>query len=1300
MTDKLEKYLKGQKPLISEDHRTLQRTALAELIKLSGPAVDPVTSQLDQEHELLQKQLLEEHQKVLASIEKKHHDDSASTQSQYEQGKTKIQSGYDNTINILESRVQDKRESITGKINQQIQKVSRQCQYHSLTSETMADGEINKCKAIINKVNKFAPAAKQLIKQLHEQAEYILKFYHFPVPDMTSDNIEEVSNPRMTYRQQYINANNILANLYRLKRAKMFTGIWPYLLPVIFCGLTVLGIWLGYNSEKIQFSNFSIMAPVAGGAMLIVTLGLGRVIWLNSRKKLKALSEDLRKAVVASDAALQKRINNCLEKLDLRIEKAHEKRKSDLQITQDKLDNTVRTANEELQQELAEIQSQYEPARKTVDDKYNEEIAGFEAKYQHQQQKIQTDYETHIHELHDRYQLQQNKYQDQYDKSYSRLIKRFNQGLACINAMLDDCHDLNGRMPFDWHSMPVIQSAGSAIVRFGDIEIDMSNLSQSVRNISGKIANGKINIPALLAFPDRCNLLLESGRNGRKEAIDTLRAVMLRLLTTIKPGQVNFTIIDPVGLGENFAGFMHASDYLEAMIGGRIWTSPTQIQSQLDDLTDHMEKVIQKYLRNEFETIDQYNEQAGELAEPYRFLVIADFPGNFNEQALKKLTSIVNSGPRCGVYTLIAYDSRTEFPSGFDLADLVGSSIYLKYKDSRFVWQDEIYQQFKLTNDQPPTEDILTEIIKHIGKAAQESSKVEVPFETIAPAADKFWSLKSDDELVVPIGRTGATRLQQLKLGKGMAQHMLIAGKTGSGKSTLFHVMATNLALWYSPDEVEMYLVDFKKGVEFKTYVNNALPHARTVAIESDREFGLSILQKLNEEMTRRGNLFRDQNVQDLKAYRGKTGKKMPRTVLIVDEFQIFFSEDDKLSQDAGVLLEQLVRQGRAFGIHVILGSQTLGGMSGLARSTMGQMAVRVALQCSETDAQMIFDDGNSAARLLARPGEAIYNDAGGMIVGNSPFQISWLSDKQRDDYLAKVRQMALQQDIKTKQMIVFEGNIAADITQNHLIENCLEAIPQQTSIANAWLGDPVAIKDPTAVAFRRQSGANLVIIGQSDESALALMASSMISLSAQYKPQNAKFITMDGSPADAAFHGNLEKWTSLLPHEHKSVPWRDVPDIMNELTIEVQRRHEKDSTDGPAIYLMIFGLQRYRMLRKNDDDFGFSMDEQPKPKPEKQFAEILRDGPAVGVHIIVWSDTLTSLERTLDRVVIREFDNRVLFQMSANDSSNLIDSPAANNLGLHRAIFYSEEHGVLEKFRPYATPENKWMKQLIDKIK
>src|SRR5262249_25198026 len=300
-------------------------------------------------------------------------------------------------------------------------------------------------------------------------------------------------------------------------------------------------------------------------------------------------------------------------------------------------------------------------------------------------------------------------------------------------------------------------------------------------------------------------------------------------------------------------------------------------------------------------------------------------------------------------------------------------------------------------------------------------------------------------------------------------------------KSTLLHVIVTDLALRYSPDEVEFYLIDFKKGVEFKTYATRRLPHARVIAIESDREFGTSVLERLDAVLKERGDLFRREGVQDIAAFRdARPDARMPRILLMVDEFQEFFVEDDRYSQTAALLLDRLVRQGRAFGIHVLLGSQTLGGAYSLARTTIGQMAVRIALQCSETDAHLILSEDNSAARLLTRPGEAIYNDANGMLEGNNPFQVAWLDDAQRDGLLDRIRDLAAERGPSGPEPIVFEGNIPADPARNAALCELLQSgavgpLSEATKVEAppvAWLGDAVAITGPSMVAFPRRSGA------------------------------------------------------------------------------------------------------------------------------------------------------------------------------------------------------------------------------------
>ena len=547
-------------------------------------------------------------------------------------------------------------------------------------------------------------------------------------------------------------------------------------------------------------------------------------------------------------------------------------------------------------------------------------------------------------------------------------------------------------------------------------------------------------------MPRQASLLIEHDRTKRDDAIELLRATMFNLLTTITPGRVKFTLIDPVGLGQSFAGFMHLADYDDSLVGGRIWSEGDQIEQRLEDLTEHMETVIQKYLRNEFHTIDEYNQQAGELAEPYRFCVIADLPTSFTDESLRRLANIAASGARCGVYVLVTRDLRVPIV-GTLMDDLRASCTVLKQVDDRFDWQDAVFGRFSYTPPKRPGDDAMTSALHEIGKRAKDNNRIAVPFEVIKPNADELWSLRSDHDVAVPVGRTGATRLQTFRLGRGVAQHALIAGKTGSGKSTLLNVLITNLALWYPPSELEMYLIDFKRGVEFKAYATQRLPHARAIAVESDREFGLSVLQRLDAEIGRRGELYRKVGAQDVASYRKAVkseemrGKRedaasaslatlhsqLPRILLIVDEFQEMFSEDDRVSQEAATLYDRLVRQGRAFGIHVVLGSQTIGGSTSLPRTTLGQMAVRVALQTTEADSQLILGDNNSAARLLTRPGEAIYNDAGGAVENNSPFQISWLSDEDRETALRQSRRLADERGEQSPSVAVFEGNAPAE---------------------------------------------------------------------------------------------------------------------------------------------------------------------------------------------------------------------------------------------------------------------------------
>ncbi len=822
-------------------------------------------------------------------------------------------------------------------------------------------------------------------------------------------------------------------------------------------------------------------------------------------------------------------------------------------------------------------------------------------------------------------------------------------------------------------------------------------------------ANLCLELPGILNFPRDTSIAVEHDAAGREPALQFVRSILLRLLTSIMPGRVQFTLIDPVGLGQSFSALMHLADFDELLISNRIWTDATQIRDRLQKVTEHMESVFQTYLRSEFETIEDYNAAAGEVAEPYHFVVVAGFPAAFTEEAARHLTSILTSGPRCGVHAIVAWSPNQPMPRSFDVNDLHECCTEFMVKGGHVVPKLAMSAGTEFESLAPPESADYVSLVRAVGEQSKHARRVEVSFARIAPKPELIWSQNSAEGLDVPIGRAGAARLQFMRLGRGTSQHVLVAGKTGSGKSTLLHILITNLALYYSPEEIQFYLIDFKKGVEFRTYAANKLPHARVVAIESDREFGLSVLERLDEVLQERGELFRIRGVQDVPSFRRQFPKeRMPRLLLLIDEFQEFFTTEDRVSSRASLLLDRLIRQGRAFGIHVLLGSQTLGGAYSLARSTMGQVAVRIALQCSESDAHLILSEENSAARLLTRPGEAIYNDANGMVEGNHPFQIAWLDEAQRESMIHAMIQRPDYHSSSENRMIVFEGNVAPSMELCSPLNAWLSSTPDATrhfiDTLPAWIGEPVSIAAPMCIEFRRSGGQNVLIVGQEGDLADTILASTIVSWSvgsAGGSDHRTSRMTLVHDGRDRASQTRfVETFTPDIAARFRLAEAKEADAVVAEFWQEMTTRENGEAPpDNPELILAIRNIGQFRSLRRDEDDYGMSgFGAVKEATSASMLGDLIRKGPLVGIHIIIWSDTFSNAMRWLSNSLLREFDNRVAFRLNQTDSASLIDTPVAASLSQGRAILYRDQTGSADRFRPFDWPTQEWLQSVTER--
>lgn len=532
-------------------------------------------------------------------------------------------------------------------------------------------------------------------------------------------------------------------------------------------------------------------------------------------------------------------------------------------------------------------------------------------------------------------------------------------------------------------------------------------------------------VPCVLEFPHRRGLAVEAGLANRADALELVRSAVLRLLLAVPAGQLQLSIFDPVAIGRSLADFLHLGDFDERLVDTRPRTSASDIEAKLAEHAAYLETIISKYLRGQFETIEEYNRQAGEMAEPYRLLVVCDFPTQFSERAIEQLLSIVENGPRCGLFTLLMYSPGAPLSRDVTYERLLASMDRVTWtgKDARLTVDGKALELDIVIDRCPvlsfdPAGKATSEaaaLLAGVGAAARKAEDTSVGLDqtfqilnrmmsaglvgrlpvlregaTAVNIRDEqtWWSGNTTSGATAPLGRAGAQSVSSLYFSSTeIAGGALMVGLPRSGKTTSLHAAILSMAMIYSPSELELFLIDAKHGVEFNAY--SALPHARMVAINSEREFAVAVLESLDREIGRRAELMKHETPgrTNIEEYRKVSGQGMPRIVVVIDEFHELFEEVDQLGQAAFAAFSNIVRQGPFAGVHLVLASQTLSGMPAMDRSTLTLLPARVAFACNEDDGDIVMGDKNPEVKFLTRAGEGLLNPDRGDPLHNIRFQ-------------------------------------------------------------------------------------------------------------------------------------------------------------------------------------------------------------------------------------------------------------------------------------------------------------------------
>lgn len=832
-----------------------------------------------------------------------------------------------------------------------------------------------------------------------------------------------------------------------------------------------------------------------------------------------------------------------------------------------------------------------------------------------------------------------------------------------------------------------------------------------------------IKSPYCVTFDKRFNYLFEVNNSNRQQMIDRTCSIAMRLFMLLPPNKVNFTFFDPITLGETFALFtrlVDVDDRTSRVINGKIWTSADDISDKLRVITDHIANVTQRCLQGQYDNIQQYNLVAGQNAEPYQILMVMDFPASFNENSLKQLEQIVTTGSKCGVYTILLksaeqYAKVDEKKLKPLIDNILKNVTRLITENGRLFFEKITYRDKKFSFDVPKllSNKELDTVIPVLKSGIKNAEKIVIGFDNIVPQKSEWFKGDCSTELSIPIGVHGANNIQNLTFGVGGSHHALVAGQTGSGKSSLLHTIIMSALIKYPSNQLHVFLVDFKRGVEFKIYANYLLQAFRVIAVESEREFGGSVLEFLDKEQSRRADMFKRLNVDNVEDYRNKSGESLPRILLIIDEFHVLFSKDsnDTMSKNSAGFLEQVIRQGRAFGIHVILASQTMTNIGGIAYGVWGQVGVRIALKCPKADARFVLGNDNDGVDLLStdNPGQAVYNSDCGNVIANTIFRVAYIAQDEQDNYLQYVSEHAPKTEYRETRVMLsnVEDNIYHPFQK---FANGQKVDFRENAII---VGEPLRLINNMKMVFKAKHSSNILVIGNDEHKARTLftfatlsMALHKLSVNDYKKPDHPSIYLFDYAPLEDYYEKDiLLELVRFLPSFVKYVAYDDVNDVIEDLYAEFTRREKKETVQDDT-YMLIYGLQRARDLRSNNvyqskntvddfDEFGSNIKQQLSVKPYEMFLNLLQRGAAVGINSLIWEDNF-KIFMTHYANMLSNFDMRVAFTMPDDDSIHFIEEPNGSKITENGAVFsYNGNH----KFRPFKKPDINWITQLCKRI-
>jgi len=748
-------------------------------------------------------------------------------------------------------------------------------------------------------------------------------------------------------------------------------------------------------------------------------------------------------------------------------------------------------------------------------------------------------------------------------------------------------------------------------------------------------------VPLAVPLLDAGNLRITAPRPRRAEAVELVRGLLTRVLAAVPPGRVELTVYDPFELGAGIAGF---APLRAVRVVGPTLTTRTALESALAELSGHVGRVTVDRLGGSYATLREREDAGLPRSEPWRLLVLLAWP-SLPDEAARSLLGLAAQGPACGVHVIAVTepDDPDAAPTGRPAVGPLPNEVSL-VAAAPARWRCSLAPGLDCALDAAPPADLVAAVAGSVAAAAADAAARAPGLGALLP--DGLWAQDSAAGISVPVG-FGPDGPCLLGFDDDTV-HGLVGGQAGAGKSTLLLSVIYGLAARYGPDQLRMHLLDFKEGLEFAQFGPRErdpffLPHADTVGMDSDREFGVAVLRHVRGEMSRRAVAMRAAGARDLRALRASDQRPAPgeepwyappgqsawpRILVVIDEFQVMLTPLDAVAREAVTHLEAIARQGRAYGIHLLLASQTLSGIdaldatAGKRGSIFGQFALRVALRTSISESRVLLSTSNEAAGALSGVGQAVVNRRNGHPAGNELIRVA----RADPDTLAVLRPRLAKALAATVDAPlpprVFVGHAPAVLDTNPAFAALRAAMPALGPAAPpepvALVGAPLDLAPPAVgVRLSAQPGRNLAVLGPLRREAVGVLQAAVRSVAAQAGPGGLR-VDLVGASLEAA--GAVDDLAGALRAAGTAVTvtaTSGLAGVVTETAAEVARREDigpgAEGRHGfPLRLLVLFAADAGRAALEAPSGAG-------RRTGLDDLRLVTRRGPSVRVHVLGW---------------------------------------------------------------------------------